>query len=31
MNDRDFDNDELETPKWKCKRCGAGNEDCKCE
>ena len=30
-DDRDYDNDELEIPKWKCKKCGEGSEDCECE
>jgi|MDSW01.3.fsa_nt_gb hypothetical protein len=31
MNDRDYDNDELETPKWECKKCGEDCDDCNCK
>ncbi len=31
MIDRDYDNDELEIPKWECPICSEGADECECD
>jgi hypothetical protein len=31
MSERDYDNDELEIPKWKCRFCSKEASKCECD